>query len=427
MSILILGATGFFGTIISRLLSNPKFRSPDAITRLVFAARDVNRCNFLANELRPSSEIIIDVAKIDVSWDLDRLSNELRLLNLKGVLNVAGPYPTDPSGLEHKIAKSCISAGVHYLDLADSSLFVKSVEKLDSDAKKAGVCVLSGCSTLPTISGCIIRHLIKTANFENQSIKSINIGITPGWKVPRGIGTTRSILETVGRPVSILQGGEWVTRYGWGDPMPHLFPSPLNRRWLANLNVPDNKIWAKEFPRVQEVRARAGLELPLFHWGTWLLGVTLVRGLNINLGAYPIADILHGITDITHSYAGSGDGGMYVSLSTYDGAGADWIMIAKDCRDGSNNSELTPIAIKGNSKEWPGLTQMRGPRVPCLPAVILANRFASALSLSLQSGARACVDVIDYDEDLKPIMHRLGIETSVELRSNSKVDSNPRK
>jgi saccharopine dehydrogenase-like NADP-dependent oxidoreductase len=419
MSILVLGATGFFGTIISRLLSDPTFRSGKAITRLVLAARDVNRCDLLAKKLCPLSDILIETAKIDGAWDLPHLSSEIKRLNITGVLNVAGPYPTDPIGLEHKIAKSCILAGVHYLDLADSSLFVKAVHKLDEDAKSAGVCVLSGCSTLPTISGAVIRHLVKTANFANDEIKSINIGISPGWRVPRGIGTTRSILETVGRPVHVLQDGHWIQRYGWGDPCSHLFPSPLKTRWLANLNVPDNEIWPREFPSAQEVRARAGLELPLFHFGTWLLGLTLVRGLDINLGLSPYADTLHRITQLIHHSVGSGDGGMYVSVKTFDDKEAVWNMIAADCRSGSNNSELQPLTIEGGMIEWPGLTQMRGPRVPCLPAVILAHRFASMatspLLSPLPSGARPAIDVIDYCDELEVKMRLLGIETETRI------------
>lgn len=283
---------------------------------------------------------------------------------------------------------------------------------------------------MPTVSCAVIEELVtKKLNVENDEVKSVDFGITPGWKVPRGIGTTRSILETIGKPVEVRKDGGWVTRYGWGDSHVHKYPDPLGDRYLANLNVPDLTLFPKKYPRATDVRGYAGLELPIFHLGTAILAQTFGR-MGVNLGAWPIGDFLHKTTEIVGNLGfGTGNGGMYVRVVTWDGKEATWNMLAKE----SHSQELPDLALKG---DWPGLTQMRGPRIPCLPAVLMAHHFVgdtketrektsdksksekfgeNKKSRVISSGAGACVDYITYDE-LSPLFDHLGIQTSFSVK-----------
>lgn len=113
--------------------------------------------------------------------------------------------------------------------------------------------------------------------------------------------------------------GNWIDRRVWGDSHQREFPPPLGKRWLANLNVPDLQLFPKRFPNAKSVRVYAGLELPLFHLGTALLSETLGRG-GLNMGASPLADVLHNTTaKVADLGFGSANGGMYVRVTADDG------------------------------------------------------------------------------------------------------------
>lgn len=68
--------------------------------------------------------------------------------------------------------------------------------------------------------------------------------------------------------------------------------------------------------------------------------------------------------------------------------------------------------------EWPGMTLMKGPRVPCLPSVMLAQKLLVTkdnTDIALPFGAGACIDVVSYKE-LSAMFDSLGIETSVTVK-----------
>ncbi|CAM9638812.1 unnamed protein product, partial [Ectocarpus fasciculatus] len=318
--------------------------------QLILAARNESRCEELANALRPQAgEIDIREMGFDSTISEKDLKETIRKSSAQVLINAAGPYPTTPDGLKHPLATACIESGVHYIDLADSSTFVRAISALHDKAVAANVLAVSGCSTVPAISGAVIEELRQNLDVQPEDIESIDLGITPGWKSPRGIGTSRSILSTVGKPVKVLVDGKWTERRVWGDHHRRDFPPPLGQRWLANLDVPDLQLWPRKYSNVKSVRVYAGLELPLFHLGTGLLGVIMGRG-DVNLGAWPIADILHNATERL-DMLGTFNGGMYVTVKDFSGR-----------------------AAVGVNSLWPGQTQMRGPRIPCLPAVLLAHK-----------------------------------------------------
>jgi len=69
------------------------------------------------------------------------------------VLHTAGPF----QGQDYAVARACIDAGCHYVDLADGREFVTHFSLLDADARAAGVSLISGASTLPGISSSVVE------------------------------------------------------------------------------------------------------------------------------------------------------------------------------------------------------------------------------------------------------------------------------
>lgn len=191
MSVIVVGATGFFGAIISRLLSCPGVRDAargavssqggTGISELILAARNESRCEELANALRPQAgEIDIREMGFDSTISEKDLKETIRKSSAQVLINAAGPYATTPDGLKHPLATACIESGVHYIDLADSSTFVQAISALHDKAVAANVLAVSGCSTVPAISGAVIEELRQNLDVRPEAIESIDLGITPG-------------------------------------------------------------------------------------------------------------------------------------------------------------------------------------------------------------------------------------------------------
>lgn len=94
----------------------------------------------------------------------------LRSINIQLVIHTGGPF----QGQSYAVAQSCIEAGANYCDLSDCRTFVNGVGVLDAHAKQAGVAILSGCSSVPTLSAALIDE----HRYRFTRIDSIEHGIS---------------------------------------------------------------------------------------------------------------------------------------------------------------------------------------------------------------------------------------------------------
>ncbi len=70
----------------------------------------------------------------------------------------AGPFQE----LDRAIVRAVVDAGAHWLDIADDAHWFFDLlddRALDALARERGVCVISGLSSLPAISGALVRRL----------------------------------------------------------------------------------------------------------------------------------------------------------------------------------------------------------------------------------------------------------------------------
>ncbi|WP_122531355.1 saccharopine dehydrogenase NADP-binding domain-containing protein [Pseudomonas viridiflava] len=137
MKVLIVGAGGNFGSIISRKLS----RIPEI--ELVLVGRS-EQARDLAKELGAEY------------WQGDALADGfaqvLAQYAVELVVHAAGPFQNQSLN----VASACIDYGCHYCDLSDAREFVTKSKALDSSAREKGVAILSGCSSVPTLSSAVI-------------------------------------------------------------------------------------------------------------------------------------------------------------------------------------------------------------------------------------------------------------------------------
>ena len=355
--ILIIGGYGAFGARAAERLA----RTGDH--ELIIAGRNGTEARAFAAELAAKSGCTVTAATLDATA---ASAQALRPLGAAVVINASGPFQAQ----DYTLARAAISAGMHYLDLADARAFVGGIGILDAPAKAAGVLVLSGASTVPAVATAVVDHLAP----QFARLDQLTYGLSPGNAYDPGPATTASILGGLGQPFTTLADGTMQTIHGWDDCHRHTFPV-LGRRWMARCDVPDLDTMPARFPTLRDVRFYAGVEIGLFHLS--LAGLAMARRWRLLPDPTPLTrPLLWAKRQL--GFLGTDDGGMFVSL---DGRGPDgqpkrinWHLIAR-CN--------------------------HGPYIPTLAAVVLARKLARGELVA--TGAGPCVGFVTLDDLLAEV------------------------
>ncbi|AVP98425.1 saccharopine dehydrogenase [Ahniella affigens] len=351
--ILILGASGLFGALLARgLAAEPGFD-------ILLAARRIKPLQRLAAAISVHPESTLDVLQLDVADAA--LVTKLHQHRVQMLIHCAGPFQEQ----DYSVARACLAAGVHYVDLADARAFVAGISDLDADAKNAGCVVLSGASTVPALSGAVVGALAA----DLREVREIDVAIAPGNRTERGLATIAAILSYTGKPMPCWRDGRMATTRGWFGLHRRAFATPLGKRWQSDVDLPDLAFLPSQFPTLQTLRLTAGLELSLLHVGLWLLA-GLARWRLLPLAR--MASLLKWCSDWLIPL-GSDCGGMQVCMSGIDQQG---------------NACLRQFDLVAEH----GL----GPNVPTLAARILAKQLRDGRMP--EPGARAADRVLAYAE-----------------------------
>nr|WP_293246323.1 saccharopine dehydrogenase NADP-binding domain-containing protein [Panacagrimonas sp.] len=354
-TLLVLGGYGFFGQRIAATLAG------DAGLRVLIAGRDRDKALQVARRIGLADDQAVRVDAADPA-----LPDSLRALGVDVLVHTAGPF----QGQDYTVARAAITAGCHYLDLADGRAFVAGIESLDGQAQARGVSVISGASSVPALSSAVVdRYAPGFARLD-----SIRMGIASGARAP-GLATVKGIFSYCGRPIRRLQDGAWVWTHGWLDLQRHRFPDPVGVRWLGSCDIPDLEVFAHRYPQARTVTFHAGFASTIGHLAVWALaGLVKARVLD-SMAAFaaPLSRISRWIEPVV-----SDKGGMFVELA---GLGPDgnaltrcWHLVA---------------------------AQNHGPFVPCGAAVALVRKIVAGQPLAI--GARACAGLLTVDEYLAPL------------------------
>lgn len=361
-TIVIIGGTGHFGgRICRRLVGEPG-------TKLVVTSRSQERAENLAAELRmlrPNCDVnaaCLDQSSANLASDLNKLHPDI-------VVHTAGPY----QGQGYRVASACIECSSHYVDIADGRAFVLGFDSLDNEAKRRGVLLISGASTMPGLSSCVVNE------FRNRfrEIHVIQISIAPAHQMPRGHGIIAGVLSYCGKPFQVLSNGKWATMHGWQNLKMQRYPA-LGRRLSSVCDVPDLSLLPACVPEAKTVTFHAALESKweqLTLWSmAWLTRLHVVRDWKRLIPLYRrlSAQLIN---------LGSDMGGMQVRLS---GIAADRNLL---------------------SVSW-NLTarQNHGPEIPCTPALIVTRKLARD-EFSIR-GARPCLNLFsltEFDEEMRDL------------------------
>lgn len=299
MKVLILGGYGVFGERLARLL-----------------VRDGHDVTVAGRSLEKAESLALDIgclaARVDRSGPLDCIAD------FDVVVDAAGPfhaYGQDP----YRVARSAILQGTHYLDLCDDTDFCLGISELDEHARLAGVCVLSGLSSVPALSSAAVAALAA-----GDRPEMIETAILPGNRSPRGLSVMQSILSQAGRPFSVWRAGDWTQSRGWSDPKSYRLPKGVVRQgW--QIAVPDHRLFPAHF-NADTVLFRAGLELAVMRYG--LAAFARVRRIFPFTVTLPLVRVFKRAADLLEPF-GTGSGGMSVMVVA-GGERRYWRLLAEE-------------------------------------------------------------------------------------------------
>lgn len=332
LQVVVLGGYGFFGSRIVRLLAR------EAGLTVMIAGRDRAQAEALKAQLSQNSAdyparvqaLRLDVQSADFPGQLAELGPAV-------VIHTCGPF----QGQDYAVARACIDAGCHYIDLADGREFVQGIDILDALARERGVLVCSGASSVCGLSGAVVD----AAAAQFQKMDSVDIWISPGNKTDRGLATVQGIVSYCGEPIPLYQQGRQQRTIGWGSAERVRFADPIGPRWVSDCDVPDSQVLPVRYPELQSVRFQAGLELALLHWGMVVLAWLRRWHLAPNWARF--ARQLKWLSERFLAF-GSTAGAMAVRVSGIDHTGQDchqeWHLIALD-GDGPFVPALCSVAL----------------------------------------------------------------------------------
>jgi Uncharacterized conserved protein len=368
--VLVIGGYGNFGSLIcNHLIAMPGIE-------LVISGRDSRK---LAQKV---AELHVLGGKVCESWCGDAMqegtADELRALGIQLVIHTAGPFQQQ----SYAVARHCIEAGVNYCDLSDCRTFVSGISTLDHRARDAGVSVLSGCSSVPTLSAAIIdQHRERFLR-----IDSIEHGISSAAKMP-GLSTVLGVLAYAGKPINQLKDGQVHQVPGWMDLTLRKMPG-MGTRLLANVDAPDIDVFASRYA-AKNLRFKAGSGLKAGGIANYLLAWAIRRGLIHDPAPWAVR--LHR-WGTRFEHLGDKKSAMYIEVEGVDHEGKPLQMHAL----------LTALNDKG-------------PEIPSCAAVALAARMADGYRP--QPGARACVGEITVGEYLTAMNEPDHISLDVQFTS----------
>ena len=293
------------------------------------------------------------------------------------MIHCAGPF----QGQDYRVAQAALSAGAHYIDLADGRRFVANFAgQFDSAAREAGLLMVSGASTVPALSSAVIDELC--GRF--RQVDEIRMAIAPGQRAPRGEATIAAVFSYAGKPFKWLRNGAWCDAWGWQELIRVRFAG-LGMRWAAACDIPDLALFPQRYHGVKTVEFRAALELGIQHFAIWTAAA--LRRVGLPLAIERAARPLNRAASLL-DWFGSDRGGMLVGLT-------------------GTRSDGTKIRV-----EWHLTAEANhGPEIPCMAAILLAGKLARGAIA--ERGAFPCLGFLRLAE-FEPQFARWRISTTVE-------------
>ena len=246
LKLLILGGYGTFGGRLAELLC-----TEPALSLVIAGRSKAKAAAFCAGLPAGADRVAVALDRTtDISQRLAEIAPDI-------LVDASGPfqaYGDDP----YSVVKAAMAAGVHYLDLADASAFVRGITEFDFAAKTNDLVVLSGVSSFPVLTAAVVRELAR----DLEHVDSIVGGIAPSPYAGVGLNVIRAIAGYAGKPIPMRKNGVASVGYGLAETRRYTIAPPgfvpLIPLTYSLVDVPDLELLTDTWPQVRNVWMGAG-------------------------------------------------------------------------------------------------------------------------------------------------------------------------
>lgn len=372
MRILIIGGYGVFGGRLAQLLADEP-----RLTLVVAGRSGAKAAAFCAG--LPARATLMPAA-FDRDGDV---AAQLTALAPAIVIDATGPFQAYGDN-PYRVVQAALDLGIHYMDLADGSDFVRGITAFDQAAKARGLFILAGVSSFPVLTAAVVRHLAH----DLRTLVSITGGIAPSPYAGVGLNVIRAIASYAGHPVALTHNGQPASGYGLTQTM-RLTICPPGRLPLRNIlfslvDVPDLQLLAPEWPGVGSIWMGAGPVPEVLHRMLIALAWTVRLKLLPSLSLF--APLFHRVINVVRW--GEHRGGMFVRVAGVTAGGQattrTWHLLA----EGDDGPFIPSMAIEALVRRiLDGVPPLPGAR-PAIAELELADYDAVFARRSIFTGIR---------------------------------------
>ncbi len=369
LKVLILGGYGTFGGRLAQLLAD------EARLTLIIAGRSLAKAQTFCAGLRSVATSM--PAAFDRDGDVER---QLREFAPDVVVDASGPfqsYGADP----YRVVRAALALGIHYLDLADSSDFVRGIARFDATARARGTFVLAGVSSFPVLTAAVGRALAG----DMARIDAVTGGIAPSPYANVGANVIRAITSYAGKPVAVVRDGRKATAYALIDSRRYTIAPPgrlpLHSIRFSLVDVPDLQVLPELWPGLRSVWMGAGPVPDILHRAlsalAWLVRLKLLPSLS------PFAGLMYRTINL---------------LSWGEHRGGMFVVVEGEGRGGERIERSWHLLAEGED----------GPLIPSMAAEVIIRRCLADRPPA--AGARAAATDLEL-ADYEPLFARRRIST----------------
>jgi uncharacterized protein DUF4166 len=354
-TVLIVGGYGTFGARLTQLLGDT-----ESLTLLI-AGRSPKKAAAFCAGFRGRAHVV------PLPFDRDGdVESELRRTNANLVVDASGPFQSYAED-RYRLVNAALSAGIDYIDLADSSEFVKGVDRFDAEAKTRGIFVLSGVSTFPVLTVAVMEEFAKDmAHIEAVIVGLVAVALRGCWLEPRACG--RRLRGKAGG-VDPERSEDHRLRAD-GNAAPYAPPGalPLGNVLFSLVDVSDLRVIPELWPSIRSVWIGVG-PLPQFLHRA-LIGLAWTVRLGVLRTLSPFAGIMY--RTVNWLARNKHRSGMFISV------------------------EGTSVAGENLERAWHLIAEGEdGPMIPSMAAAVIIRRCLDGRRPD--AGARAGAGEIDLD------------------------------
>ena len=214
------------------------------------------------------------------------------------VIHCAGPFHYRNAN----VLKTCIEAGVNYVDVSDSRSFTRRALDYRETAKNAGVTAIINTGIFPGISNSMVRRDVE----QLDTAEHIHLSYVVGGSGGAGVTVMRTTFLGLQMPFDAWVDGKLQQIKPYTDRETIEFPEPYGKTGVYWFDMPEAITLPETFP-VKTVITKFGTFPDLYNHLTWFVAKYWPDSWLKNPSVIEfLSYVSYGMTSVTNNFSGVG-------------------------------------------------------------------------------------------------------------------------